>query len=181
MAEIAGLKLIVPTSVAGSGVSVSATGKVTFTSSTTINVNGCFTSSYDNYLVVCRFVSATSSSDLLFRMRASGSDNSSANSYTRQLLNADGSSVTGARASADSGRLSETSSTARSGFHTYFYGPNLAQPTAARSVTVSGRSSAWISDYAITHNQSTAYDGFSLFENASGALTGILTVYGLSQ
>ena len=48
MAEIAGLKLITPSSVDGSGVSESASGKVKFTAATEISVNGVFGSTYDN-------------------------------------------------------------------------------------------------------------------------------------
>ena len=54
MAEIAGLTLITPSSVAGSGVSVSASGKVTFTAATSVSVNGVFSATHDNYLVVVR-------------------------------------------------------------------------------------------------------------------------------
>ena len=179
MAEIAGLKLIVPSSVAGSGVSVSASGKVTFTAATSVSVNGCFTSSYDNYLIVCRASMSTNVS-AFYRLRASGTDNSTANSYVGQVIYADNTTVGGARTTENQGRVMGSFDTDTNGVHFYVYGPNLAQPTAARSVAVSDYQSAYIVDYASTHNQSTAYDGFSFL--VSGATwSGSLCVYGLSQ
>jgi hypothetical protein len=177
---IAGLKLIVPTSVAGSGVSVSASGKVTFTAATSVSVNGCFTSSYDNYLAVIRF-NVSAQIGLNFRLRASGTDNSTANSYVSQYISANAASVTGARTT--SNQISDflfASATQRCGAHMYFYGPNLVQPTAGRTVVVQDLNSAFLTDTAYTHNQSTAYDGFTLSVTSNNA-TGALTIYGLSQ
>lgn len=179
MAEIAGLTLITPSSVAGSGVSLSG-AKVVFTAATSISVNGVFDSTYDNYLVVCRGSTNTSNAAIALRMRLAGSDNSTASSYVTQRLAASNTSVTGVRTTANSGDIALISSTQRDGFHCYFYGPALAQPTAGRTVTVESDASACIFDYAFTHNQSTSYDGFTLTPNANN-LTGALTIYGLSQ
>ena len=178
MAEIAGLKLIVPSSVAGSGVSVSASGKVTFTAATSVSVNGVFDSTYDNYLVVIRHV-ASAATTLRFRMRASGTDNATASSYTLQRLTASGTSVTGTRNSYDFS-FGPTATSSPNGSHYYVYGPALAQPTALRSVNVDNNGSARILDGATTHNQSVSYDGISFFPS-SGDVTGALTIYGLSQ
>jgi hypothetical protein len=180
MPDIAGLKLIVPTSVAGSGVSVSASGKVTFTATTTVNVNGCFTSTYDNYLVVMRG-STDAGRTMRMRLRASGTDATGTN-YTIQSLSADSTTVSGARTTSSDFALAVVlDSAAKGGSHFYFYGPNLAQPTAARSVTASNTSSARISDYAWTHSLSTAYDGFTFYSGGTEVVTGALTIYGLSQ
>jgi hypothetical protein len=180
MAEIAGLKLIVPSSVAGSGVSVSASGKVTFTAATSVSVNGCFSADYDNYLVVCRHVyDSSGNTSFNGRVRASGTDNSTASSYVRQRLTADSTTVAGTRSTADAARFSVSADNAN-GTHLYFYGPYLAQPTAIRSVSGNGNSGAYIEDNAVTHNQSTAYDGFTVYPGAN-TITGTLTIYGLSQ
>lgn len=183
MAEIAGLKLIVPTSVAGSGVSVSASGKVTFTNeTTTISVNGVFSSTYDNYLIVVRATNSTGAGGMLFRLRASGADASGSN-YTYQYLLANSTSVTGARSASQTFGQSTPTRTLAGGDHIYIYGPHLAQPTAFRSVNVAGGtgSDPIIFEFANTHSLSTSYDGFSLIPAASYPSTGALTVYGLSQ
>lgn len=178
MAEIAGLKLIVPSSVAGSGVSVSASGKVTFTAATTININGVFSSTYDNYLMVARFTMGTSDFGRI-RYRASGTD-ASASNYTTQHMNVNGSSVTGGRATESSFVFNYLSSGGPNGSHVYLYGPALAQPTAGRAVNVDGDSAARIYENANTHSLSTAYDGLTVYTSTYG-MTGSLTIYGLSQ
>jgi hypothetical protein len=180
MAEIAGLKLIVPSSVAGSGVSVSASGKVTFTAATTVSINGVFSATYDNYLIVCRHLHSTTNTTFQFRLRASGSDASGAN-YTQQLLRAGSTTVFGIRQTGDTiGNCTFLSADNRSGHHQYLYGPALAQPTAYRTVAVSGASGGAIEEWAGTHSLSTAYDGISLIAPAN-TMTGACTVYGLSQ
>ena len=184
MAEIAGLKLIVPSSVAGSGVSVSASGKVTFTAATSVSVNGVFDSTYDNYLIVISNKYNTDQQLFSMRLRASGTDNTTANSYVDQRLQANGATVdaAGGRYTGDQTFINSMGSN-QSGCHVYVYGPYLTQPTAGRSVGVSGLSGALIHENAWTHNQSTAYDGFTVFPLAGFGLTttGSLTIYGLSQ
>lgn len=181
MAEIAGLKLIVPSSVAGSGVSVSASGKVTFTAATSVSVNGCFSSTYDNYLIVMQSLPSSGGANMRIRLRLSGTDASGSN-YVYQSLLADATTVSGARATSDNMVINLTGgvSSLRDGTHLYFYGPNLAQPTAMRSVTGCAYNSALIYDHAGTHSLSTAYDGFTVY-TTSPNLTGSLTIYGLSQ
>jgi hypothetical protein len=184
MAEIAGLKLIVPSSVsvtgAGSSGSISATGKVTFTSAETLTINDCFVG-YDNYLMVIRYVATTGNNVINGQLRVSGTT-ATGSDYARQYLSADNTSVTGDRATSQASfaRILYNSATDRSGAHVYFYGPSLAQPTAYRTVIVSGLSSAYIEDNAGTHSLSTAYDGLVL-SCAANAFTGACTFYGLSQ
>jgi len=178
MAEIAGLKLITPSSVAGSGVSLSG-AKVTFTAATTININGVFSATHDNYLLVMRMKPTSGNPNINSRMRASGTDATGSN-YTWQYLIADNTSVTGARSSSQSAATTGFTSTVEGGMHLYIYGPYLAQPTAMRDVGVSGYLNAYIQDDANTHSLSTSYDGITLYP-ASSSITGALTIYGLSQ
>ena len=177
MTEIAGLKLIVPSSVAGSGVSVSASGKVTFTAATEIAVNGCFSATYDNYLIVVKTSGAGGNS--FFNYRASGVN--ATGNYTQQYIYADNTTVGAARQSQTNvAIISESSDTGGSGSHIYLYGPFLSQPSAGRTVQVAGINGSWIEDRAHTHSVSSSYDGFRFYTN-SGSHTGALTIYGLSQ
>jgi hypothetical protein len=172
-------KLITPSSVSGSGVSLNGS-QVVFTAATSVSVNGVFSTTYDNYLVVFNGVSNTSDYALNFRLRASGSDASGSN-YTYQRILADSTSVTGARTSSQTNtRVGTVSASLYSGSHIYLYGPALAQPTAIRNVDVEGVSSARIADYASTHSLLSIYDGFTIYPNEN-AINGALTVYGLSQ
>ena len=182
MPDIAGLKLIVPTSAtatgAGSSATVSATGKVTFTTVTALSVNGCFTSAYDNYLIVARG-KGPDVPDNRFRLRASGTDATGSN-YTQQSLGANSTTVSGGRSTSDRAVAGSFDTTDNSGYHYYVYGPNLAQPTAMRNISAWGYLGAYILDFAATHSLSTAYDGFTIFPQSS-TMTGALCVYGLAQ
>jgi len=147
-----GMVLVKPTSITHSGTSASlgANGQVTFTAVTELNINGCFTADFDTYVVSVRLNGGNGQTQ--FRLRASGSDNSTANSYTRQVIYADGTSVFSGRSSANIGYTSPAYGVQRAGFSWHVYGPYLAQPTAMRSVSVSDASSAYLEDYAVTHN-----------------------------
>lgn len=173
-------ELITPSSVAGTGVSLSG-AKVIFTAATSVSVNGVFDSTYDNYLMVMREIGSVSGENIRCRLRASGTDASGSN-YVIQQLSANDTTVAGSRPAVQTFALVTLigTTTLREGFHTYVYGPNLTQPTAFRSVTVSAFNSAAIVDHACTHSLSTAYDGLTMY-TTSGNITGTITIYGLSQ
>lgn len=188
MAEIAGLKLIVPTSVSATGAAsatLSASGKITFTniqSGGTVIIENCFSSSYDNYLLVLRFWDG-GGEHVCMRLRVGGSDASGSN-YVRQNINAAGTTVNASRSTGQTlMRIGSTGGgSLRNGSHAYIYGPNLAQPTAFRNVNVSdGGGGAQITDFAGTHSLSTAYTSMTLLSEAANEIDGTLTIYGLSQ
>ena len=182
-----GLKVCKPTSIvvsgSGSSGSIRSDGGVEFSSSESVSLNGVFSADYDNYMIAIRFTDTSDSStnNLWFRLRASGTDNSTASSYTAQKLQANGTSVSGSRASNNNGVVQLSRDTLRSGSTIHLYGPQLAQPTAVRSVSASSTSSAMITDYALTHNQSTSYDGITLINQGGWKLSGLVTVYGFTQ
>lgn len=169
---------------AGSSASIRADGGVDFATATSLSLNGVFTAEYDNYMIVMGNLSQSTAAGQGFttRLRASGSDNSTASSYVHQRLFADSTSVTAARTTDTFWFLAGVgpTGTPKSGNTIYLYGPYLAQPTAVRGVAVASISSAFVADTAATHNQSTAYDGIT-FSLASGNFTGMVTVYGYTQ
>ena len=79
-----GMKLIVPSSVAvGSGTgSVSTSGAVSFSSASSVSINDCFSSTYDNYRILINATSLTGT--MTMRYRVSGADSSAA-SYKMDL------------------------------------------------------------------------------------------------
>lgn len=176
-----GIVLIKPTSVAKTGGSSTATinagGSVTFGLCSTLSLNGVFSSLYDNYIIDARYVGSTFQA-LTLRMRGNESDNSTASSYVAQQIVGSSTTISSQRVTGASAFVSAAVDTQRSGSHAVLYGPHLSQPTAGRFVNVSGDVGGVIVDWAFTHNQSTAYDGFSLFA-ASGTFSGLIKVYGL--
>jgi len=171
------MELVEPSSIAFSGTSAAIVGggSVTFTAVTSLSLNGVFSSTYDNYMVVVRNT-ASAGERFEFRLRAAGTD-ASASNYVRQSLNADSTTVNADRATTSNFNL-QLVGTPANGFTSHWYGPNLAQPTAFRSVSVSGRSNGYIVEQAGTHSLSTAYDGFTATA-ISCNITGRVAVYGL--
>lgn len=176
-----GIVLIKPSSVAKTGASSTATinagGSVTFSLCETLSLNGVFSSTYDNYIVDMH---AIDDGTTFLRLRVSGTDNSTANSYVSQLLDASSTTVSGARFTGDLARSFYSDRNKPNGNTMYMYGPHLAQPTAGRSVNANAISSARLVDWAWTHNQSTSYDGFTLIRTSTAVtMSGLIKVYGL--
>jgi hypothetical protein len=174
-----GMVLLTPTSITHSGTSASvgANGQVTFTAVTSLSLNGVFSADFDNYVV--SFNSTISvSTTIFYRMRLSGTDNTTASSYVSQVLYGSGTTVGAARDTNDYGSFYYSNTGGQNGCTQYVYGPNLAQPTATRSVAQNVAGGIYIEDYATTHNQSTAYDGITYWVGGGG-FSGALQVYGV--
>lgn len=172
--------LVSPTSVTGATGTASANslGKITFTGCSSISVNGVFTSTYANYMIVCRMTSNDSTAfNLRFRLRASGTDATGSN-YSGTQLFSSGTSNVGELISSSLGYMGAINSSAPAGFVAHIYGPQLAQTTPWRSLTFSGTTGeATIYDQSFVHSVSSSYDGFTLWP-AGGLVTGVLSVYG---
>lgn len=83
-----GLVKVIPTAIAGSGVSLSANGTVTFTGSTSIAIDGIFTTQYRNYRIELTGTSnSVNASDLTIGLRASGTTNTTANYFSNIIYN----------------------------------------------------------------------------------------------
>jgi hypothetical protein len=181
MAAGDGIVSMKPTSIAHSGTSASinADGGVDFTAVTELNLNGVFTSDYDNYLVVMNH-KGTAYSGIRGRLRLLGTD-ASASDYAFQTLRAESTTVAGARTSSDTSMFfGVTSDEQQSGDNTHIYGPYLAQPTAFRMINIVGEGGAILRNAASTHSLSTSYDGITIFP-ASGSMTGTVHVFGYEE
>jgi hypothetical protein len=175
-----GLNLKAPSSIANSGGSASLTGAmVSFSGVTTVSLNGVFSSTYDNYRIIIGNT-ASASANLLMRLRASGSDNSSANyawsgTYTSSTSAAyNGETGAGATSMAigysESGMQCNTILDIFSPFATnqaIYFANNLR---ISGSVSNENKRSGGMT-------VTTSYDGFTLFA-ASGTITGSIRVYG---
>lgn len=182
-AAVGGARAVVPTSVTvtggGSSGSVGTNGKVTFGTAATVSINGCFSADFTNYLWVCDFDISAAQAAIYLRLRASGTDNTTASSYVTQRIFGNGTSVTGARTTSnlfDSGTVAASAST--NGAAGMFYRPFDADTTAMNVIWSSAEVGSIYSHVIGTHNQGTSYDGFTIYP-ASGSMSGTITVYGL--
>lgn len=169
-----GLAIVTPTSIANSGGSASASGgAVTFSGVTSVSLNGCFTSTYENYRFIFT-LTGTGATNVGIRFRASGTDDSSSNYQWMQLY-----------AAGAVGNSSATSQTSMGVAYTNselvsasvdFYRPQLAAFTLFTSNSQRNNgpvASLWTG----SHNVATSYDGMSII-SSSGTFTGTLRVYG---
>ena len=171
----AGLAKIVPSSVAvGSGTGSSdSLGNVTFTTVSSVSLNGCFSSAYTNYQVILN-VKGSGTLGISARLRA-GTDSSA--SYYRNGLYAIYTSATlngiNSNNAAELGfgnvRNSEDSS-----YVFEFLKPNLTDRTV---INWRGSGANYWDIGAAFHDLTNAYDGFTIYP-ASGTITGTVRVYG---
>ena len=171
-----GLVVMVPSSVAGTGVTVATTGKVTFSAATQIILNGCFTSAFDYYRVVMNVSTAVTGGLWNFQLRVGGSTAAGATDYSFSLLQ---SATAGAWLNLNFSSGTNIISLGYAGPSTSsssieFVGPSLAQKT---SMTVNGNYAGTPYTGGGQHALSTAYDGFVITPSA-GSITGTLCVYG---
>ena len=180
-ASASGMDLITPTSVAGSGVTLSG-GQVTMTAATALSVNGCFTSAYDNYQIVWDIRSTSAASWYLnMRMRAAGTDAATAYLSAFAYPNFTTDTVAGFGVSAGVtsfvfGYIGDAA-LGNSGVMS-MRTPAIAARTTMnyQSGTFAAGGSSWAGGGI--HTTATAYDGFSM-SPMTGNITGTLRIYGL--
>ena len=172
---------IIPTSVAGTGVTVGASGKVSFTASTSISLNGIFTSTYDHYKVEI-YTTASSTAVLRVVLRSAGTDATAAN-YDYTLLYANSGSPSSATVAANANwTLNASISSTVMKHNLELTNPFLASMTTAigRSVAYASAVAPLIGNFGGGHRLSTSYDGLT-FTTSTGSLTGTIRVYGYND
>ena len=167
-----GMDLITPTSVAGSGVTLSG-GQVSFSAATAVSVNGCFTSAYDNYQIVVEGVQSIPNTVAL-RLRASGADAAGSN-YIYQILSGSTTSAAAANYTATFFDYFSVGTTNVMVAEATIRRPNLAQTTL---IAYQGGRETYVAIATGYHSLTTQYDGFSLIPT-TGNLTGTVRIYGL--
>lgn len=179
-----GIELVTPTSVTKVGVTatVNTNGSVSFAACDSLSLNGVFTSTYTNYLVVCS-ISDASGDFLRFRFRASGTDNTSTADYNHQSLTVSGAVEAGARATTlgyiTIGEIVSTGLGTTAGLFTInVYGPQTSNPTTLRSSLASRLATFTRVDTAGSFDLTNSFDGFTIYM-PTGNITGLLCVYGL--
>jgi hypothetical protein len=168
-----GMDLITPTSVAGTGVTLSG-GQVNFSAATEVDVNGCFTSAYDNYAIA--FTGTGSATALnTFRLRLAGTNAITAYRYGLGVVLTTAIQFNVGSNSATSGVMWDGTISQRNSGLNIISSPALA---AVTNMTLSSSALNYGTQGFTTHETATAYDGFAIIP-ASGNITGNLRIYGL--
>lgn len=173
---------IIPTTVAGTGVALGTNGQVTITAATTASINGCFTSTYDNYRVVLNVTTASTANNVGWRLRASGTDDSGADYDWTDTVNS-GSAVSSVASAAQTSWVGFNPASSTIAVYDFdFFSPALSVQTSAKG-TIHIPKAAAVPAFAntvLTHRLSTAYDGFTLIPS-TGTFTGTVRVYGYNN
>jgi len=153
---------------------------VTFSASSSIDLSDSFSATYDYYSLQGSYT-ASADSDLLFRYRVGGSDNSTSN-YNYQIQDVEGTGGNVARLqNQTSGRLAATRNGSRVSVKTEFYNPFL---TATKNWV--GKAAVNTGTLTLTNNISGGFDATTSFTGltaypASGNVTGTIRIYGYSN
>ena len=153
---------------------------------TSLSVNGCFTSTYTNYVVVLDAIYSASYSFYDVRLRVSGSDNSTASSYVWQSVRVSDNTLSGSRLTANRFQEPLALSSDVSSAVISFWKPFTTDKTG---ISIGdhqfGLSGGYNWNGNGRHNQTTSYDGFTLIDTfASGAgatFTGKIRIYGWQE
>jgi hypothetical protein len=184
-AAAAGLRMVVPTSVAvgsGSG-SVDANGAITFSGASSVSINGCFSSAYQNYRIVTNLTTPSAALSVSWRLRVSGTDAATNYGYASQYayisINAGGQEVNGGNALTSFPRLVHGSTTGGGSSSADVYRPFEAVETIATGVGMDydTNTGAVLFQKGWRHTTASSYDGFTLIPSTS-TITGTVRVYG---
>jgi hypothetical protein len=183
LASRGGLTQIIPTSItvaAGSG-TVSANGGVTFTGTTSVLLNNCFSSAYDNYKIVISNLASSAGNLLSYQMSSAGTAVGTS-TYSHQRHYTQVTSVGGERTGpTTSSSLSYVSTGALNSVSFEIINPFLSTVTKTTSI---GNYSDPTFPYYIDifngyHSTAASYDGIRIF--SASTISGTIRIYGYNN
>lgn len=157
----------------------------TFTAVTSVSVNSCFSSSYQNYMIVINAHNTATANLVRMRLRASGTDSTVSYYDSFYQMNWTNGGIATDYANNDSswrariGHL-DNSSTNQSAINMTLFNPFAASNTSYSNVYMDVRVASGASGFTGgVHNVATSYDGFTLL--CDTAMTGTIRVYGMAN
>ena len=183
--DVSGLVKVVPTSVAvgsGSG-SVDSNGNVTFSGASSVSLNGCFSSAYDNYKLLFYCNAASATTDINFRFRTT-SDDTGTNYYAASSgVNWSNTGVNNSRITQSSFIVTKT--VINDPGYTSFNYDCIRPYLGTYSTLLGGHAAGIVGGPAHNHGAlwsvtATQFTGFTIYPG-SGNIGGTIRVYGYSQ
>jgi hypothetical protein len=174
-----GLILVKPSSVVNG--TDNGKGTVSFSAQTSVSLNNCFNSIYQNYRVILS-VETSGAGHIQIRYRNSNSDNTTSNYFSGYVNTSLASgTITGDPAGAASNIMSRTGYSNGAGVLTMFYdiyNPFLAKATGLSAIQ--SRNDAFVSGIGGFFQAATSFDGITFIPSA-GNITGEVSVYGYNK
>jgi hypothetical protein len=185
--RVDGLIPVQPTSiaVAGGSATVNALGLVSFTTATSVSLNGVFTSAYNSYRMLIRVPNTSSGASLSFRFRNAGTDNTSNNYVQTWFYNrSTGTTQTNNGTGTGAGLLQWNA--AESNTFLIWIG-DVVNPAVVGRKSLFGKGNSgdattfFVLDSSIMFQLNTlSFDGFTIFPTA-GNITGTVQILGYNQ
>ena len=168
---------VIPTSVLGATVSVTATGKVQFGSASGLNVNGCFNTAADKFDILIDISGMATVGQMALVFRSAGVDNTSAN-YDWQAVYGSGAAAGSAGAAATTVWQLTAGAAGSHSIRVTVYNP--AQSSIKRGVVqavdYTGGAAPTIAAIGAGFRSGISFDGFSLYALSGGTFAGNLSV-----
>jgi hypothetical protein len=143
------------------------------------SVNDVFSSTYDNYRIVCEFSSSTDQ-EVFFRLRASGSDLTS-NVYRIGQLNI-GVGISGTFGSVNNTLTTQLTIVNNGNSFSSGFVADIIAPNKAQAKFYNGQSTGRLGYWVISQiQQATAYTGYTISCTAATTLSGTISTYGYSK
>ena len=143
------------------------------------SINDVFSATYNHYKII-GFAIGTTTAALNLRLRVAGADDSTSN-YDTERLEADGTSVTAARASAGtSAQFSAVRSTANNNFDVTLFNPFATEQTNFIAQGFDPIDNALIRNHFGRFRLTTSFTGITVIAGA-GTMTGSISVYGFNK
>lgn len=158
--------------------------KTDFSAVSSVSIDNCFSATYTHYLVVRNLTGSADDSGIDIRLRVGGVDATAAD-YRHQRVDANSTTITGARVTGDTDFQYALGWTEPGVFG--FAQCRLSNPFEAVRTTAWSDMS-FIADGNIRlmrvvyeHDLTTSYDGLTVYPADGGTITGSITVYGLKE
>jgi hypothetical protein len=149
--------------------------------STAVNINNCFTSTYQNYLIVFN-LSSSVGSNLSMRLRNGGSDRTASNyTYAGQSVQPNGTSGAWYNANGSKWDINDLGIIKTTGTIAMFNPQETSYTTAqTSSQRLTNSTSGRFLTQGLWYWDSVSNDGFSMYPD-SGTMTGTIRVYGITN
>tara|TARA_R110000868_G_scaffold65361_4_gene195561 strand:- start:338 stop:1186 length:849 start_codon:yes stop_codon:yes gene_type:complete len=171
-----GIKWAAPASTSG----LTFINSTSFTTSSGVNIDSIFSSTYDNYKIILS-TTGSANGDLGIQFRTSGTTNTNSNYYTQQLQ-ADGGTVSSSRTGPETGGIIlGKQNTVRCYAEIFLQNPFASVVTGAESLIINNAEGFPNLRYHVGNfSAATSFDGLRLLPS-TGTTTGTITIYGMAK
>lgn len=175
-----GLVPVIPTSVSGTGVVLGAGGQITATGASAITINGCFTTGYENYKLIGRYIKSAAA-DLVIKFGTAGTpDATTTYASQRNIDIGTGATVPLAQGPSAGVAIDQGIVTTRSYIEVEVSGPFLSQETFGIMWSTAVNGTPFTARGSFFQSAVASFTD-AILSVSSGAVTGTFRLYGYNN